>query len=430
MNNATSAEIPASMQDSMGAAFSAWTEPAGQVIEVAPRTWMTCAHVVNVAIMETDEGLLIVDCGLPKDGPELLALVRSVTSAPLHTVVYTHGHIDHAFGLGAFLEEAGEHRPRIIAHENLVERFRRYSRTADYNAAANTRQSGGPGAGRPASWWPRNEDEFFWPDTTYRDSLEIEVGGERFELGHAMGETDDATWVWAPERKLACIGDLWIAGFPNAGNPQKVQRFAEEWAQSLRTIVAHGPEIVLPGHGMPLRGSADIAKKLGDVARYLEVLTDYTLDGLNSGLDHNAIVTGFDPPEDLARLPYLQPVHDRPEFVIRNLIRRYGGWWNGRAADLLPPTTADHARELVTLGGGAESFVRRARELAPHNLPLACQLAEWAVLGDPDSAEAHQCFIDVFEQRLTSETAYQARGIYRTAINGSHKRLQELGAAD
>src|SRR5699024_5484473 len=121
-------EVPASMQDSMGAAFSAWTEPAGRVIEVAPRTWMACAHVVNVSVFETDEGLVMVDCGLPKDGPELLALVRSVTSAPLHTVVYTHGHIDHAFGLSAFLEEAGENRPRIIAHENLVQRFRRYAR--------------------------------------------------------------------------------------------------------------------------------------------------------------------------------------------------------------------------------------------------------------------------------------------------------------
>ena len=32
--------------------------------------------------VETDEGLVLIDCGLPKDGPELLALVRSVTQAP------------------------------------------------------------------------------------------------------------------------------------------------------------------------------------------------------------------------------------------------------------------------------------------------------------------------------------------------------------
>jgi glyoxylase-like metal-dependent hydrolase (beta-lactamase superfamily II) len=427
VNDAISAEIPTTMQDAMGAAFAAWTEPAGKVIEVAPRTWMVCAHVTNVAVIETDEGLVMVDCGLPKDGPELLALVRSVTSAPLHTVIYTHGHIDHAFGLSAFLEEAGERAPRIVAHGNLVERFRRYSRTAEYNAAANTRQSGGPGAGRPATWWPRHEDEFFWPDTTYTDSLTLEIGGETFQLGHAKGETDDATWVWVPSRKVACVGDLWIAGFPNAGNPQKVQRFAEEWAESLRRIAGHEPKIVLPGHGMPLTSTPEIQEKFDNTARYLEYIVDYTLEALNAGLDHNAIVTGFRAPDDLANLPYLQLVHDRPEFVVRNIIRRYGGWWNGRAADLLPPVTADHARELVTLAGGAEAYVARARELAGDDLPLACQLAEWAVLGDPDSTAAHQCFVDLFEKRLETETAYQARGIYRTAIKQSLRRLEDLG---
>lgn len=425
-NDAISAEIPTSMQDSMGSAFAAWTAPAGQAIEVAPRTWQVCAHVTNVSVIETDEGLVLIDCGLPKDGPELLALVRSVTQAPLHTVIYTHGHIDHAFGLSAFLEESDQ-PPRIIAHENLVERFRRYSRTAAYNATANTRQSGGPGAGRPASWWPKEEDEFFWPDTVYRDSLTLEIGGEQLILNHAQGETDDGTWVWMPGRSLACVGDLWIDGFPNAGNPQKVQRYAEEWAWSARRIAEHRPAVVIPGHGIPLTDATGIQERFTNLARYLELLTDYTIDALNDGQDHNAIVTGFRAPDELASLPYLQPVHDRPEFVIRNLIRRYGGWWSGRAADLLPPATEDHARELVALAGGAESFVSRAREVAPSNLPLACQLAEWAVLGDPESAAAHRCFVDVFEQRLAGETAYQARGIYRTAMNASQQRLEQLG---
>lgn len=126
-NDATSNAVPASMRDSMGSAFTAWTAPAGRAIPVAPRTWQVCAHVTNVGVVETDDGIVLIDCGLPKDGNELLALVRSVTSAPLHTVIYTHGHIDHAFGLGPFLDEA-DRPPRIVAHRNVSERFRRYSR--------------------------------------------------------------------------------------------------------------------------------------------------------------------------------------------------------------------------------------------------------------------------------------------------------------
>ena len=39
---------------------------------------------------------------------------------------------------------------------------------------------------------------------------------------------------------------------------------------------------------------------------------------------------------DLADRPYLQPLYDRPEFIVRNLLRLYGGWWNGNPAELLP----------------------------------------------------------------------------------------------
>ena len=33
-------------------------------------------------------------------------------------------------------------------------------------------------------------------------SKTVTVGGETFELYHAKGETDDATWVFVPQRKV------------------------------------------------------------------------------------------------------------------------------------------------------------------------------------------------------------------------------------
>ena len=42
--------------------------------------------------------------------------------------------------------------------------------------------------------------------------------------------------------------------FPNAGNPQKVQRYPVEWAAALRSMVALGPELLLPAHGLPIEG--------------------------------------------------------------------------------------------------------------------------------------------------------------------------------
>ena len=83
---------------------------------------------------------------------------------------------------------------------------------------------------------------------------------------HARGETDDHTWAWLPEQRTACVGDLFIWNFPNAGNPQKVQRYPEDWAVALRTIAAHEPELLLPAHGLPIAGRERIARVLDEAA--------------------------------------------------------------------------------------------------------------------------------------------------------------------
>src|SRR5205085_12694370 len=97
------------------------------------------------------------------------------------------------------------------------------------------------------------------PFPTRRSS---DLGDLTFELRHARGETDDATWTWIPERKIVAPGDLFIWAAPNAGNPQKVQRYCGEWAVALREMSALGAEVMLPGHGMPIFGVDRVRKAL------------------------------------------------------------------------------------------------------------------------------------------------------------------------
>ena len=69
-------------------------------------------------------------------------------------------------------------------------------------------------------------------------SPRLVVGDRVIELHHARGETDDHLWGWMPEERWAFVGDFVIWNFPNAGNPQKVQRFPIEWAAALRAMAA------------------------------------------------------------------------------------------------------------------------------------------------------------------------------------------------
>ena len=115
--------------------------------------------------------------------------------------------------------------------------------TAGYNGVINQRQFQ---FGKP--YWPT---DYRHPDEVYRLHHTLEVGGETWELHHDKGETDDATWVWNPGRKVLCTGDLFIWASPNCGNPQKVQRYPREWAIGLRKMADLGAEVLLPGPRLP-----------------------------------------------------------------------------------------------------------------------------------------------------------------------------------
>ena len=86
-----------------------------------------------------------------------------------------------------------------------------------------------------------------------------------------------------PTRQVLCSGDLFIWASPNAGNPQKVQRYPIEWAIVLREMATLGAEVMLPGHGLPIIGHDRIVQALTDTAELLESLHDQTLALMNEG---------------------------------------------------------------------------------------------------------------------------------------------------
>ena len=233
--------------------------------------------------------------------------------------------------------------------------------TAGYNGVINQRQFQ---FGRP--YWPT---DYRHPDEVYRDHHTLEVGGETWELHHDKGETDDATWVWNPGRKVLCTGDLFIWASPNCGNPQKVQRYPREWAIGLRKMADLGAEVLLPGHGFPILGADRIEQACTDAAELLESLVEQTLALMNEGARLDDIVATVKAPDHLLEKPYLRPVYDEPEFVVRNLWRLYGGWYDGNPARLKPPTDAAIAAEMASLAGGAATAGRAGRRAGRRRRP-------------------------------------------------------------
>jgi alkyl sulfatase BDS1-like metallo-beta-lactamase superfamily hydrolase len=388
----------------------------------------------HVVILDDGEGLTLFDVSHLMFADRVVDALRSWSTQPLRNIVYTHGHMDHVGGAAALIADnadRGHVRPSVVAHEAVPRRFDRYTETAGYNGVINARQFGGsPIARATANTSGRSANRDLgeaWlagasvrPSVTYREHLGLGFGDQTIDLHHGLGETDDHTWAWVPDRRIAIVGDFVTWVFPNAGNPQKVQRYPLEWAQNLRRMLAAGPELLLPAHGLPIQGKDRISTVLGDMATALEHLTHRTVEMMNEGAKLDQVLGEVRLDADLAGRPWLAPVYDEPEFVVRNVWRLYGGWYDGNPARLKPARDEAIALETAALAGGVDVLVSRAKELAAaEDLALACHLIELAVSAAPDDAEAHGARAEIYKERRKRELSLMSKGIYGHAARES-----------
>lgn len=407
-------------------------EHIGQVREVAPGVLFFPYFGTSTAFL-TDEGVVLFDTGTHQAGARVLRELRARTDLPVHTIVYSHGHLDHVSGAHHFVEEAarlGRPKPRIIAQRWLVNRLHRYERMWPWISFIGTYQwdrelQPGTAAFNDATL----RQPFIYPDTIVDERLTFEVGGERFDLFAARGETDDILWLWHPARRLVCSGDLVIHSAPNVGNPWKVQRYTEEWAEGLEAIAAREPDLLLPGHGRPLRSPEEVQEVTRNTARYLRWIHDQVVERMNQGQWLEQIWHDVEAPADLVDKPYLAPVYGHPQFIIQGVWRQYGGWWNGDPAEFFPARREEQAWEMVALMG-ADAVMDRARALQEAgDLALASHLLNWLLEAEPANVAALTLWRQIFAERAERERNMMARNTYRFAVREADAKLASLGAS-
>jgi alkyl sulfatase BDS1-like metallo-beta-lactamase superfamily hydrolase len=165
---------------------------------------------------------------------------------------------------------------------------------------------------------------------------------------------------------------------------------------------------------------------------------------MNGGARLDEIVHTVRAPAHLLEKPYLKPVYDEPEFVVRNIWRQFGGWWDGNPSSLKPAPDSVLAAELCDLAGGAAAVASRALALAadassevspagartsdvPVSLRLAAQLAELASLAAGGDAAIERVRAEVFAACAQRATSTMAKGVFTWAVRESEARF-ETGA--
>jgi alkyl sulfatase BDS1-like metallo-beta-lactamase superfamily hydrolase len=389
-----------------------------KVEALAPRTWLIRMPIVNAVLFETDAGLVLVDTGMAPAGPAILAAIRSVSDAPLHTIIYTHGHVDHAYGTWALMD-AGE-KPEIIAQELLIPRFERYLRIPGSLARYMS---------QPEEHLPRSREDLVWPTRTFRDRLELEIGGERFVLVHHPGETDDQLYVWVPGRGALASADYYQGFLPNAGNGKRVQRDVERWAVALREMAALEPTLLLPAHGAAITETAVIQENFGVLAETLEHIVQHTLDGLDRGMRKDEIHGSVALPEHLANHPTLKIQYVTPQDISKMVLKKYTGWWDDIPSHWTPAPLADQAKSIVELAGGMEGLATYARSVATRDVRLASHLADYAFYADPTHPTAQALVLEIYKDRILDPRSNTMEMLeYLRAMTAA--RDQQLQAAD
>jgi glyoxylase-like metal-dependent hydrolase (beta-lactamase superfamily II) len=342
--------------------------------------------VAAISVVDTGAGLVMFDAGTKRDIDRVHEAVRDWRpDTPLVAAIYSHHHMDHLWATRRFDEEAaarGWPRPVVHAHALLPAHLDRYRKTQSWNRAINRRQFL---VHADRLEWPV---DYRYPDVTFERATTLRIGEMTIELRHARGETDDHVWAWIPERRWLFPGDLFIWAVPNAGNPQKVQRYCAEWGQALREMAALDIDLFVCGHGLPIVGSERTRQALLDTAEYVESIESQTVALMNRALPLDEILQRVVPPPHLADRPYLQPIYDHPQFLVRNVWRRYGGWWDGEPDNLLPAPRRQQAREWVALAGGVAAVLARVEQLeAEGDLRMAGHLVEMAMLSTLDATD-------------------------------------------
>jgi glyoxylase-like metal-dependent hydrolase (beta-lactamase superfamily II) len=220
-----------------------------EVLPVQGNIYMLAGAGGNVTLQLGENGVLVVDTGLPQMSDQLIAEIRKLSKKPLKYVVNTDVHEDHTGGNEAFSREGGtstvvnivntpgssaSQSVAILGNEAILDRM---------SATVNGKQV------RPSLAWPT--------DTFFDEPKELYFNGESIQILHQpKAITDGDSLVYFRRSDVVSTGDIFMTtGYPkidlqNGGGIQGVLDGLNHILDL--TIPAHheeGGTMVIPGRG-------------------------------------------------------------------------------------------------------------------------------------------------------------------------------------
>ncbi len=211
---------------------ASWLQPMAP-LQIADHTWQIGTENLTALLVQTSEGAVLLDGGMPQMAGHLLDNMKARGVAPqdLRLILLSHAHADHAGPVAELKRRSGAH---VVANaESAVLLARGGSDDLHF----------GDGITYP----PASADRIVM------DGEVVEVGGIEFTAHFMPGHTPGSTaWTWTDTRegkpvRIAYADSLSAPGYQLQGNA-RYPRLVEDYKRSFATVRALPCDVLLTPH--------------------------------------------------------------------------------------------------------------------------------------------------------------------------------------
>jgi glyoxylase-like metal-dependent hydrolase (beta-lactamase superfamily II) len=297
-------------------------EAQSAAIEIAPGIFMS-KDVSNVYLVKTEDGDILINAGSSKAAERHKTLFEAAGAGRQAYVIITQSHGDHYGGLAKLKSPDA----KLIVQA-------RYPDGVDYR-----RKLSGFYVPRTNRLWHlvvgRRMDRSgkappeFTPDVLVEDNFAFSLGERRFELlAVPGGETLDSLAIWLPQERIVFTGNMLGPAWLNIPNLNTVRgdkpRSAQDFIRAVDRIRALKPDMLVTGHGEPIRGAPVVEDGLKHVRDAVQSTLDQTIAGMNAGKDVHTLMREVQVPSELG----IEEWHGKTAWNVRAIWHEYAGWFH------------------------------------------------------------------------------------------------------
>ena len=397
-----------------------------EVITVAPGLRYVLGRNVssNTIVLDTPAGAVIIDTSRPPASKAHFDLLQKSGVTKAAYVILTHGHGDHTGGvvlwkpLGAKVV-AQESFGEFLGYQRMLAGFFGRRNAAQFQFAGS---GGAAAAAAPVQAGPAPNVLGIEPDITFRDTLDLDVGGVKLQLISTPGETPDHLTVWAPSLKAAFVGDNFYESFPNMYTLRGTRpRWPMDYINSLDKVLALEPEIVIPSHGPAIVGKDNVRAQFTKMRDAIVYVHDAVLKGMNEGKDVHTLMREIKLPPQLD----VGEGYGKISWSVRGIYEGYAGWFDGDPAGMFPEGRDSVSGSLVKLAGGGKAIADEAGSLIGQGkLVEALHLTSIGLEGAPGDKDVLRARVAAFEALVKASTNRNELGWLNQGLAEARKGLQ------